>query len=455
MALRLNWDNMVLVGVFVDILLTLCKRFDVPRLRRSSSVTDTLVARLEQIGAVLLRPDQYRRSIMGNEVVMAPFLALQIINAESNAKLLEMLENYVQPSNGPLGLNKAALSAVLLLVSDCGVVSEDLEINKWLRQAINVLEVEERRRLKGILIGREGGGFVLKVCQEHLKSLSFELKSVALATLAYLPGFKQSGLNSLPCIEAKLVSKELSYEAKASIYKWYLKHSSQFNNDIDLRIVYSFASIENPFEVRLVSTEIVHKIPFFQLMMRFEEDDSLIFIVTFARIVLLLLQDDDSEVRESMCRCVCNLIAKYENTSKANFVELYAQQCFVKWLSRTLVEKVGTEKATTVLVLVLLEEGRTLTTARVEQQQSSDTTEADEVDEVKLCNGNIKWRFINDVSCCTLLQCRVFDRNEANVFAEPQVCLQMLKGEIRHLAPQTAGEISLQNAFLQFENPGI
>lgn len=320
-ALHINCSHWILTKTYLEIFIVMFERFNGSLEQPVHGLLDRLL-QLEQ--TMLLHAK--RRAEMGYDSTLSALVVLQL---HINCNKEEILRYFgIEP------FTEAALGVVLLIMNEERKnLPDDLEITKWEKSFVHNLPKETKNTLKQQLTDNI---VIPRTCQEIVDSAksSYDLRNKALALLAYYPASKsvavdeERGQDSLNRLHAELLDSSVSYQARAAMYKWYLRNCEAMDHKLPLSVVERYSTIENTVDVRYTSTQILSRIPVASNIIKASSgsDDE-----KFISTVMLLLRDDDAEVRESMARMVGQLTG-------ANLcqIELFAQQKFLTWISAQL-----------------------------------------------------------------------------------------------------------------------
>lgn len=365
--LPINFTHWALTKSFLEILIVVLRRFS------KSPVTslleqEGLVNTLNQLELLLVQYKDYEKQ-MGYAEVSSPFVVLQLqLQLGNMCNNVEVISSVLLKYLDMGAFRESALCVLLLIMHDeeNDELPDDLELTKWEKSFVSTLCSDAKASLKQQL---EENVRILEISQDVIADArsSYDLRNKALALLAYFSNARSAGgvedtetstgLSFEHCDVAKeLLDDEISYQERAATYKWYLRNCKRLEHALPLSIIEKYSRIENSFDVRMTSTEILKRIPVVEIISIEKEDKK---INQFVSVVLLLLRDDDAEVREG----ISSLVDQLWNGSSANgsaSIELYAQERLLEWMVKKLSEIYSEVKVIAILrdLIQVIEDGQ-------------------------------------------------------------------------------------------------
>lgn len=342
LGLQINFTHWILTKAYLEIFIVLCQRFghNMGASLNTSKLKQELISRAGCSGE------------MGFVEVLTPFVIFQLQRCVGGvdivANILKVIVSYMEIDV----FLESTLGVLLLIMHDeRQELPDDLELTKWERSFVNGLPCEVKDSLKQQL---KGMSEIPQICNKVVQSGKsfYDFRNKALALLAYFPAMNCNGIGSNAPFERvldELLDREVSYQVKAATLKWYLRNCVQLEHPLPLSVLHNYCTIENTFDVRMTSAEILKLIPVTEELLANDAD-----IVRYIGVVLLLLRDDDAEVRESVSQMMNGLVYSGDMRCSVS-IELYSQEMFLDWMEKKLRTTRGNETSKKILSNVIVD----------------------------------------------------------------------------------------------------
>lgn len=336
LGLSITWNHWILTKAYLEIFIVLLNRFYDTLSRSLIGLSD----KMKEFDQMLVSYKN-KQGEMGYLDTLSTFAVLQL-EMHKDGDLLSIILRHLVTEE----FKETAVGVALLILNeDRQDLPEDLELTRWEKAFVTTIPSNVKSALKQELERCKG---IPEISQEIVGSAksSYDLRNKALALLAYFPAFKSAAADStrddsFERVHAELVDVTVSYQARAATYKWYLRNCQLMRFALPLSVIQQYSTIENTFNVRFTSTEILKEIPVAEKILNAETSD----IVKFVSVALLLLQDDDAEVRENMASGVRMITDQHSK----DFIELYAQELFLNWMTTKLTTVKGRNETISIL----------------------------------------------------------------------------------------------------------